>query len=68
MKKTILIIAVILIAAITIGYGATILYDIVMTDVTIRLKQAIAEGVEEGIREGLGSVVNPISWAQKLVR
>jgi len=51
-------------AALVIGYALYLLYDIVMTDVSLRIKDAIAEG----IREGLGSVVNPINWAHSLVQ
>jgi hypothetical protein len=68
MKKTILIIVVVLIATIALAYGAMVLYEIVMSDVEIRLQNAIAEGIREGIHDGLGSVVNPVNWAQSLIR
>lgn len=59
-----IIIGIISIAAlIAIGYALYVLYDIVMTDATMRIKEAIAEG----IREGLGSVVNPLNWAQEFI-
>jgi hypothetical protein len=60
MKKTIVIILITIAATIAAGYGLYILYDIVMTDATIRLKQAIAEGIQDGIT----STINPLNWAQ----
>lgn len=62
--KKIIIALVIIAAALAISYGLYVLYDIVMTDVQLRLKEAIAEG----IHEGLSSVVNPIHWAQNLLQ
>ena len=64
MTKKIVIILITIASALVIGYGMYILYDIVMTDVQLRLTEAIAEG----IREGLGSVVNPIHWARSFVQ
>ena len=48
MKKTILIIILSATALAAISYGLYILYGIVMTDVSLRLKEAIAEGTREG--------------------
>lgn len=64
MLKKILIVLVIIALALAAAYGLYVLYHIVMNDVQVRLKEAIAEG----IHEGLSSVVNPISWAKQLVR
>lgn len=64
MKKTILIITLSAIALIAIGYGLYVLYDIVMTDATARLKEAISEGIQEGIT----SAINPLNWPQALLR
>lgn len=64
MTKKILLILLTIISTLIIGYGLYVLYDIVMTDVQIRIKEAIIEGIQEGV----GSVVNPISWAQSLMR
>lgn len=63
MTKKILLTLLTIALTIIIGYGLYILYDKVMTDVQIRLSEAIAEG----IREGLGSFVNPIHLARSLV-
>jgi hypothetical protein len=60
MKKTIFIILITIAATLVAGYGLYILYDIIMTDATLRLKQAIAEGIQEGIT----STINPLNWAQ----
>lgn len=60
MKKLIIISIVIIVVTIAIGYGLYVLYDIVMTDVSIRLKQAISEGIQDGIT----STINPLNWAQ----
>lgn len=63
-SQKVIISIVVIAAAIAIGYGLYILYEIVMTDVTLRIKEAIAEG----IHEGLGSVVNPLNWAQEFMQ
>jgi|GEM_PF-2745028 len=60
-----IIVVIIAVAAlICIGYALFVLYDIVMTDVTLRLKDAIAEG----IREGITSTVNPLNWPRALLQ
>lgn len=64
MTKKILLILLTIASTLIVGYGLYVLYDIVMTDVQIRIKQAIIEGIQEGV----GSVVNPISWAHNLIR
>lgn len=64
MTKKILLILLTIASTLIVGYGLYVLYDIVMTDVQVRIKQAIIEGIQEGV----GSVVNPISWAQNLIR
>lgn len=43
-------------AIIIIGYGAYVLYNLVMDDATKRIKT----GVSEGVSEGVGNSLNPI--------
>lgn len=64
MLKKILIVLVVIALALAAGYGLYVLYHIIMNDVQIRLKEAIAEG----IREGLSSVVNPMQWAKSILK
>jgi len=64
MLKQILAILVVITLALAIGYGLYVLYGIVMDDVQLRLKEAIAEG----IREGLASAINPLNWPKTLLQ
>jgi Ca2+-dependent lipid-binding protein len=46
-----------------IAYGTYVLYNTVMSDVEIRIKNAVSEG----IKEGLLNTINPLHWPQALI-
>jgi hypothetical protein len=46
-----------------IAYGTYVLYNTVMSDVELRIKNAVADG----IKEGLLNTINPLHWPQALI-
>ena len=51
----------ILSALFVIGYAGYRIYDYIVQDITLRVRQ----GVSEGIGKGITGVVNPINWFRK---
>ena len=47
---------------VAVGYGAFVLYHIVIEDAVSRIKQGATEGVSKGIGKGVGNVINPFKW------
>ncbi|MCK4650985.1 hypothetical protein KAT08_02295 [Candidatus Babeliales bacterium] len=58
--KRIIISIIILISIVLIGYGGYRLYDYAVTEATKRIK--------EGVKEGIGSAINPLSWPRKIFK
>lgn len=48
------------------AYGVVRLYRYVIKDATAHIKQAISEGVAEGIEKGVGNTLNPFNVSRKL--
>lgn len=63
MVKKIILSLLLLLSLAAAGYGAFLLYNYIVKDVTAKVKR----GVSEGIADGVGDIVNPLSWPKKLI-
>lgn len=67
MIKNVFMAIIIIVSVIALGYGAYWLYNVVIEDVTNKIRISVSQGVSEGISQGVGSIIKaPFSLPAKL--